>query len=148
MESFDSFVLLLYKNAIVYILWCSHMMMWCASDIVIIVIKWLQIIWKKRWHNIVWGSPIDQAGSVIFNKPAGDAFPTLHIPAEVLLPVSVEEFWKKTMLVGQCVCMQKKRSHPPSYMHYVCVSVSNFRYITWSHWVFVPSHTYWHHGSP
>lgn len=45
---------------------------------------------KKVWHGVVWGCSIDQASSLVVNKPEGDAFSILHILVEVFLPVSAE----------------------------------------------------------
>lgn len=46
---------------------------------------------KKPWHDVIWGASIDQACSIIVNKPAGNIFSILHMTTEVLLLVSVDE---------------------------------------------------------
>ncbi len=51
---------------------------------------------KEFWHNVVRGSPINETGSIIVYKPAGNTFSILHMDTEVLLPVSEEEMKRKT----------------------------------------------------
>lgn len=59
---------------------------------------------KKPWHDVVWGSSINQACSIFVNKPAGNTFPILHMAAEILLLVSGDKILEK--LKG--VYMQKE----------------------------------------
>lgn len=98
---------------------------------------------KESWHNVVRGSPIDETGPVVVYKPAGNTFPILHIAAEVLLPVSEEEVKENNEM-----CLLQKRNALCT-SHALCVCAKTLIGMrTWSHWVFVPSHTWWHRSAP
>lgn len=93
---------------------------------------------KKVWHGVVWGCSIDQASSLVVNKPAGDAFSILHILVEVFLPVSTENIdvffqgwfahtWKETNFKAEWIlCTLLKFKESP---HLVTFSLCPFMYM-------------------
>lgn len=50
----------------------------------------LEISHEKARHNIVGCFPVNQACPIVVDKPAGDLIAILHVEAEVLLPMPVD----------------------------------------------------------
>lgn len=92
---------------------------------------------EEAWNNVVRYISIYEACSITVNEPAGNVFTILHIPAEVLLPVSTE---KRGNSIVTCVYEIKTLQVFVVYL-YISTLWNTF---TWSRWVFVLSHTWWH----